>query len=63
MDGTPLTVKIDCPLCHRVLPDVPEDWAHRPFCSPACRMADLMNWLNEAYRIPGPPHGVEEPIN
>lgn len=27
----------------------------RPFCSRRCKMADLGNWLNERYRIPGPP--------
>lgn len=25
-----------------------------PFCSERCRLADLGNWLQERYRIPGP---------
>jgi len=26
-----------------------------PFCSERCRLIDLSRWLNEDYRIPGPP--------
>jgi uncharacterized protein len=26
-----------------------------PFCSPRCKGADLGNWVNESYRIPGMP--------
>lgn len=29
---------------------------HRPFCSLACRLIDLGDWLEERYRIPGPEH-------
>jgi len=57
------TMKIACPMCHRVVEQVPEDWGPRPFCSQSCKMADLMNWLNENYRIPGSPHEVDEPVN
>lgn len=32
-----------------------QDNPWRPFCSQRCKMADLGNWLNERYRIPGPP--------
>jgi endogenous inhibitor of DNA gyrase (YacG/DUF329 family) len=28
---------------------------HRPFCSLTCRLLDLGAWLDERYRIPGPP--------
>lgn len=28
---------------------------HRPFCSATCRLLDLGVWLDERYRIPGPP--------
>ena len=28
---------------------------HRPFCSRACRDRDLLQWLGEGYRVPGPP--------
>ncbi len=47
-------MKIACPSCKRVLPDVPDDFAPRPFCSPQCKLGDLHNWLNGAYRISTP---------
>ncbi len=25
----------------------------RPFCSQGCRDRDLLNWLGDAYRVPG----------
>jgi endogenous inhibitor of DNA gyrase (YacG/DUF329 family) len=39
-----------CPLCGR--PSSPE---HKPFCSRGCRDRDLLNWLGDGYRVPGPP--------
>ena len=39
-----------CPLCGR-----PADSTHRPFCGQGCRDRDLLNWLGDAYRVPGPP--------
>lgn len=27
----------------------------RPFCSVTCKLVDLGVWLDEAYRVPGPP--------
>jgi endogenous inhibitor of DNA gyrase (YacG/DUF329 family) len=39
-----------CPLCGK-LPS-PE---HAPFCSRGCKDRDLLKWLGEGYRIPGPP--------
>lgn len=39
-----------CPVCTR--PTVP---SLKPFCSPRCRDRDLLNWLDEAYRVPGAP--------
>ena len=45
-------MRIECPLCGRVLPEVPEDYPPRPFCSARCKLVDLDNWLKEAYRIP-----------
>ena len=39
-----------CPLCGK--PTRPE---HQPFCSQGCRDRDLLNWLGDAYRVPGPP--------
>jgi hypothetical protein len=28
---------------------------HSPFCSRGCRDRDLLNWLGDGYRVPGPP--------
>ena len=33
----------------------PEEAAHKPFCSQGCKDRDLLNWLGDAYRVPGPP--------
>jgi endogenous inhibitor of DNA gyrase (YacG/DUF329 family) len=38
-----------CPLCGK--PAVAE---HQPFCSRGCKDRDLLNWLGEGYRVPGP---------
>jgi endogenous inhibitor of DNA gyrase (YacG/DUF329 family) len=38
-----------CPLCGK--PESPE---HAPFCSRGCKDRDLLKWLGEGYRIPGP---------
>jgi hypothetical protein len=43
---------IDCPICKKTIEEAPDDFAPRPFCSTRCKMVDLGNWLNEAYRIP-----------
>jgi uncharacterized protein len=45
-------MRIECPICKKVLPDAPDDFGPRPFCSPPCKMIDLGNWLSDAYRIP-----------
>lgn len=39
-----------CPVCDR--PTAPE---HKPFCSQGCKDRDLLQWLDEGYRLPGPP--------
>jgi endogenous inhibitor of DNA gyrase (YacG/DUF329 family) len=39
-----------CPICAR-----PPSGAHGPFCGQGCRDRDLLNWLGDAYRVPGPP--------
>ncbi|HET9352613.1 MAG TPA: DNA gyrase inhibitor YacG [Sphingomicrobium sp.] len=39
-----------CPLCGN--PSVKE---HGPFCSRGCKDRDLLRWLDEGYKIPGPP--------
>ena len=46
-----------CPLCGK-----PPSVTHAPFCSSRCKDRDLMKWLGEGYRIPGPsapPDGVD----
>jgi endogenous inhibitor of DNA gyrase (YacG/DUF329 family) len=43
-----------CPVCRKpVSPD------HSPFCSQGCRDRDLLRWLDEGYRVAGPPAGVD----
>ena len=32
----------------------PANGSHKPFCSQGCRDRDLINWLGEGYRVPGP---------
>ena len=39
-----------CPLCGS-----PASAEHSPFCSRGCRDRDLLNWLGDSYRVPGPP--------
>ncbi|HEX2762816.1 MAG TPA: DNA gyrase inhibitor YacG [Allosphingosinicella sp.] len=39
-----------CPLCGK-----PAAETHKPFCSRGCRDRDLLNWLGEAYGVPGAP--------
>ena len=39
-----------CPICRQ-----PSVAPHTPFCSQGCRDRDLLQWLGEGYRIPGPP--------
>jgi endogenous inhibitor of DNA gyrase (YacG/DUF329 family) len=39
-----------CPLCRK-----PESPQHAPFCGAGCKDRDLLKWLGDGYRIPGPP--------
>ena len=39
-----------CPLCGR-----PAQVEYAPFCSRGCKDRDLLKWLGDGYRIPGPP--------
>ncbi len=48
------SVRITCPICKTVIEDAPEDLSTRPFCSQRCKLADLHNWLSDAYRISSP---------
>lgn len=45
-----------CPACGA--PTAPE---HKPFCSRGCKDRDLLNWLDEGYRIPGTPADPDLP--
>jgi endogenous inhibitor of DNA gyrase (YacG/DUF329 family) len=39
-----------CPQCGK-----PSLEIYLPFCSQGCRDRDLLQWLGEGHRIPGPP--------
>jgi endogenous inhibitor of DNA gyrase (YacG/DUF329 family) len=39
-----------CPVCGKPAPA-----QHHPFCSQGCRDRDLLQWLGDGYRVPGPP--------
>ncbi len=47
-------MRLTCPICKTVVEDAPEDLPTRPFCSKRCKLADLDNWLSDAYRISSP---------
>jgi uncharacterized protein len=44
-------------MCGKTAERAPEDVL--PFCSRACKLADLGRWLDGSYRIPGPPLEIE----
>ncbi|HEU0044195.1 DNA gyrase inhibitor YacG [Sphingomonas sp.] len=44
-----------CPIC-----DKPASRQHTPFCSQGCRDRDLLQWLNEGYRVPTRPGDEDE---
>ena len=39
-----------CPICGKH-----PTAEHKPFCGRGCRDRDLLRWLGDGYRIPGPP--------
>jgi len=41
-------------MCKTVIEDAPADLPTRPFCSQRCKLADLHNWLSDAYRFSSP---------
>ena len=43
-----------CPIC-----GAPSARPHTPFCSRGCKDRDLLRWLGEGFRIPGPPADTE----
>ncbi|MFL6729302.1 MAG: DNA gyrase inhibitor YacG [Sphingomicrobium sp.] len=46
-----------CPVCRK-----PESTDHAPFCSAGCKDRDLLKWLGDGYRIPGPPADEHDPL-
>lgn len=50
-----MSTKGQCPVCRK--PTVAE---FRPFCSRGCRDRDLVNWLDEGYRMPVRPDEDED---
>ena len=50
-----MSIKPVCPTCKK--PTVQE---FRPFCSRGCRDRDLINWMDEGYKIPVPPSAEED---
>lgn len=47
-------MRLQCPICKTVVEDAPESHPTRPFCSQRCKLADLHNWLSDAYRVSSP---------
>ena len=60
MAGKPDRRRKGCPLCGK-----PASVEHAPFCGRGCRDRDLLNWLGDSYRVPGPPadDGGEGPLD
>lgn len=48
------TNRKDCPVCSK-----PPTAEFAPFCSRGCKDRDLLKWLGDGYRIPGPPADPE----
>ena len=51
-----------CPIC-----DKPAAKPHSPFCSQGCRDRDLLQWLDEGYKLPvssheDPEDGLDSPL-
>ena len=56
--ATSMSRKADlCPLCKK-----PKASAFSPFCSQGCKDRDLLKWLDEGYRVLGPPVDYEDSI-
>jgi endogenous inhibitor of DNA gyrase (YacG/DUF329 family) len=48
-----------CPTCKGPRKPYPENRAF-PFCGGRCKLADLGNWLDGRYALPGDPSGGED---
>jgi len=55
MPNTPRRATAPCPICGKAASP-----NHTPFCSQGCRDRDLLAWLGDAYRVPGPPADMED---
>ena len=55
MSAAPKSKK--CPVCGK-----PQSDQQAPFCSSRCKDRDLLKWLGEGYRIPGPPADEQQPF-
>ncbi|MCC6525275.1 MAG: DNA gyrase inhibitor YacG [Polyangiaceae bacterium] len=52
-----------CPTCGRdTVRQDPASGESRPFCSRACKLADLGAWLGGSYRLAGPPGELDAPL-
>jgi hypothetical protein len=51
-----MSINARCPICKK--PTVRE---FRPFCSRGCRDRDLINWVDEGYKMPAAPEEDETP--
>jgi len=49
-----------CPICKKEARPRAENSAF-PFCSPRCKLVDLGQWFDEAYRVPAEYSGASEP--
>jgi len=49
-----------CPMCRKRFEVRSGTHPTEPFCSKRCQMADLGNWFEGNYRIPGRPAAPEE---
>ncbi|WP_229954289.1 DNA gyrase inhibitor YacG [Parasphingorhabdus litoris] len=46
----PSAKEAKCPVCRK-----PKSVDFAPFCSAGCKDRDLLQWLGEGYKVPGPP--------
>lgn len=44
-----------CPICGK-----PASAEHTPFCGQRCRDRDLVRWLDDGYKMPGPAADLED---
>lgn len=47
-----------CPICKKAAQN-----GFAPFCGPGCKDRDLLQWLGEGYRVPGPSADYSDSVN